>query len=486
MESKLNGLAISRGVSTDEVVRTIQALISAGYKGDELLEKIDEIYGVGARNNLLKVVDYEIPSSKTSITVSYPDILPSEKIKVGDCLIGSNGCVGQIIDIEFDKQDAVSSATILGLGVSTTPKENLFEIQSILYEDLVNLKNNNQLVPGKQYRITDYVATVYDENNVPFYIVEEHPFDIIVVADSTNTLNENARACIHDGDNYYSMYNSDLSKWELKYSLSNDKNRFYWADMENGKGVIYYLKDDRNNICTYDFKEIKFLRYKIVDSLDTKWQNYVGKFIHEENEYGDYLVLSDTGTYFFTFSFIERDQETGEHSIFDSSTYNASSVRCYNNNLNASFKELSGTTLELSNVVFLNYTHNNSFGYGCKWCTFNDYVTDNIIGNKFYKNVAIYLFSSNTVGNGISSCFIGSPFSNNQIGNNNINLIILTELNSSSIGSGLYNLIIRRDDDEVSKYDIFMNGISQKEGTSRPLLIDLTDTPPGTVIEYKQ
>jgi hypothetical protein len=48
----------------------------------------------------------------------------------------------------------------------------------------------------------------------------------------------------------------NASAWELKYCLDNDTTRFAWADEENGKGVIYYMKDEKNNECPYDFKNI--------------------------------------------------------------------------------------------------------------------------------------------------------------------------------------------------------------------------------------
>jgi hypothetical protein len=38
--------------------------------------------------------------------------------------------------------------------------------------------------------------------------------------------------------------------------LDNDSSRFAWADTENGEGVIYYMKDEFNNECPYDFKNI--------------------------------------------------------------------------------------------------------------------------------------------------------------------------------------------------------------------------------------
>ena len=415
MISNLNGLVVSKGTSTDEVVRTIQALISAGYKGEELLEKIDEIYGVGARNNLLKVLDYEVPTSKTSINISYPEIFPSEKLKVGDVLIGSNGWIGQIIDIEFDQQGTVSSVTILGLGVSTVPKENSFEIQNILYEDLVNLKNNNQLVPGKQYRIVDYVATAYSEVDVPEYIVEEHPFDIIVIADSINTLNENARACLHDGDEYYSINNADLSKWELKYSSSNDRDRFDWADEENGKGVVYYLKDDNNNECPYDFKEIKFLRHEIISSKNPgdRWSNYAENAIYVADDYSldDYVNLSDNDLYFFTFSDLNYNNNTGTYTILDSSLIKP--VRVRNNEIKdyRGSVTLNSNTLVLPNIVFINHCRDNIFGYNCRNCTFNSDTSNNVINNDFHNNTIVYSFVNNTVDNGVCYCFIGGAFS---------------------------------------------------------------------------
>ena len=44
----------------------------------------------------------------------------------------------------------------------------------------------------------------------------------------------------------------------MKYCIDNDTNRFVWADDANGKGVIYYMKDENNNELPYDFKNIMF------------------------------------------------------------------------------------------------------------------------------------------------------------------------------------------------------------------------------------
>jgi hypothetical protein len=45
-----------------------------------------------------------------------------------------------------------------------------------------------------------------------------------------NTLSENARAVYskRDANNYFGQ--SDLSKWELKYSLDNDSEKYAWIN----------------------------------------------------------------------------------------------------------------------------------------------------------------------------------------------------------------------------------------------------------------
>ena len=130
---------------------------------------------------------------------------------------------------------------------------------SITYSELKALRDNAQLIPGMQYRITDYQCTTSTVNTSS----AGHQFDIIVVADSANTLNETARACLHTGDTYFSY--TKFEAWQLKYCLDNDTNRFGWADTTNGKGVIYWLRDENGNECQYDFKNIIFDMYEHFD-----------------------------------------------------------------------------------------------------------------------------------------------------------------------------------------------------------------------------
>lgn len=118
--------------------------------------------------------------------------------------------------------NANKNQVLTNLGI----QDKLDKLVNITYSELKSLRDSSKLVPGMQYRITDYVTTTTQSNT---RIAEEyHQFDIIVIADDVNVLNENARAIQHEGDTYFA--NSDLNVWELKYCFDNDTSRFAWAD----------------------------------------------------------------------------------------------------------------------------------------------------------------------------------------------------------------------------------------------------------------
>ena len=157
-----------------------------------------------------------------------------------------------------------------GLTNSPSSAVDIDIFKKITYAELVALRDAHELVPGMQYRITDYETIItgsYDLSVIGTSgylhnagVPESHPFDIIVVADDENHLNENARAALHNEDTYFA--NSNISGWKLKYSLDNDTTKYTWANT-NGKGVIWWMEDEWNNKTGYDFKNIRFLRYAL-------------------------------------------------------------------------------------------------------------------------------------------------------------------------------------------------------------------------------
>ena len=79
--------------------------------------------------------------------------------------------------------------TAEGINVEVTERQ-----AEVTWQELKDLRDSSALVPGREYRITDYVTTTVQENTQS----AGHPFDIIVTADDVDKLNENARAVHSD------------------------------------------------------------------------------------------------------------------------------------------------------------------------------------------------------------------------------------------------------------------------------------------------
>lgn len=186
--------------------------------------------------------------------------------------------------------------------------------------------------------------------------------------------------------------NANLAAWELKYSLDNDENRFYWADIENGRGVIYYMKDEYNNECPYDFKNILFN-----DCYTFNWHTNVPL---------DLSILGNNG------SLVDDD----------------GSVRGVYNNIIKPYYEPDGRNSQrLNNIVFDEDSgwdsgwfygcYDNQFNYNCHDIYFENHCTNNIFGIGCYSNTFADSCYSNTLGNYCYSNTFGSTCNNNIFGN---------------------------------------------------------------------
>lgn len=182
-------------------------------------------------------------------------------------------------------------------------------IEEVTYSQLKSLRDNGNLIPGAQYKITDYQCKI---NKYRTEVIS-HPFDIIVTANTQYELSENARACKRQGDTYYSS--CDLSKWQLKYCIDNDANKFDWADTSSGKGVIYYMKDDHNNECPYDFKQIVFYLKKVT-SIEPEELFTTDMYQLVASSSMNFIKgTSSTIYYCYTFSSIDNDNNIIDASV---------------------------------------------------------------------------------------------------------------------------------------------------------------------------
>lgn len=209
--------------------------------------------------------------------------------------------------------------------------ESIKKIQAVhvTYDELFNLRENSELSAGTLYRITDYVTTVND--NDEDIGCAGHPFDIIVIATSTCTLSEDARAIWHSEskDDYFWINNAKLPSWKLKYCLDNDIHRFMWADIINGKGVIYNMIDENNNECPYDFKNILFKRF--YTNGGGEYNTPISGYYAADHVTPPGFAFKDPGDYMMCYTFTlygyEQSPDSPPEEIIDLSINSSTSVK---------------------------------------------------------------------------------------------------------------------------------------------------------------
>lgn len=287
----------------------------------------------------------------------------------------------------------------------------------ITYNKLKELRDNAQLIAGTQYRITDYQCTTVQENTRS----AGHQFDIIVVADNKSTLNENARAILHNNDTYFADRN--INAWEIKYCLDNDTTRFLWADSVNGKGVIYYMKDEWCNECPYDFKNIQFQRKITNGQLD---------------------IESGINTWVYTFNAYDANNAL----IIDATLLNTAQMddagcHCKNNIIkeyNFEFDSITFSCIRLNNNVFLNKffiidesyfeCYGNTFGFDCNDNTFGTNCHNIAFGNNC---------NNNTFGNHCRNITFGNSCGENTFGSHCLSNLFMDDCSYNIFGDYCYN-----------------------------------------------
>ena len=282
------------------------------------------------------------------------------------------------------------------------------QIISISYTDLKTLRDNAQLVPGQQYRITDYTCTTTQENTRAV----GHAFDIIVTVDDVSTINEVARAVKHDGDTYFA--GCDLNAWKIWYCLDNDTTRFKWADGTNGKGVIYRMIDEFNNDIPYDFKNIQFKHPKDTTTYPYYYYTFASGNVEDNTDCSlNIACVCYSNTIKNTILHGENINETPMilNQIIFIGTVCVSNTFGYDCNSN-SFGEFCGYN------TFGNNYSGNTFRDGCMYNTFGDNCTGNTFGENYISNTFGGNSQDNTFGNELQNNIFGSNYGNNTFGSN--------------------------------------------------------------------
>ena len=448
--------------------------------------------------------------------------------------------------------------------------EQISPLVEITYDELKTLRDDAQLIPGRQYRIIDYITTTSQENTKS----AKHQFDIIVTADDNNILNENAKAIQHKGNTYFA--NSNLAAWELKYSLDNDVNKYAWGDiiqvyedkdvdfiwrtkningdtsvsfnilsserdlynMENntdpddftnlfasdkftpdevfysckasdfpdsniylttqiiddeawndgsyieiqingetvgtysykgdnglsrtpvvelildsysaGCGVIYYMKDEYNNECSYDFKNIQFLRTEdIYSEVDTSIALFGDQYFYTFSWVNENLVIEDLSL--LGNNILQNDE--GQISGCVSNKIPSISAGQSNYEVVSSLSEQ--FALALNNIVFISsYTYDNSAYYGCNNNNFENDCYNNTFGNSCYNNSFGNYCCNNILGNNCYNNTFGNDCQNNTFGYDCYYNTFGNNCRDNSVGNYCYNNTFGNECQDV----IFKNG----------------------------
>lgn len=265
---------------------------------------------------------------------------------------------------------------------------------STTYTELKALRDGANLVPGTWYRITDYVCTTTQKGTRSAH----NAFDVIVRADDESHLNENAFASLNAGDNYFK--DCKLEAWQLKYCLENDTGRFGWADDENGRGVIYYMRDEWGNECPYDFKNILFDRAPLDSVL---YPGILGTF----SACGfPGIELSDDEASLYTFCLCAG---TNSQDVTVIQSGGKTDLLTHDNIVMPSYQTGKGASMVLpgnvcvakgDSILGCQFFKGNKFGVNCLGNTLGDGCSDNNFQNNCSFNTLSDASCGNTLGEG--------------------------------------------------------------------------------------
>ncbi len=330
-------------------------------------------------------------------------------------------------------------------GSSATP------MVSITWSELKALRDAGELLPGQQYRITDYTFTTTDTDTSS----AGHVFDIIVTAEDESHLEEEAFATHHAGDTYFA--NNKLEAWRLWYSLDNDTNRFAWADSTNGKGVVYRMIDEFNNDIPYDFKNcLAYGSYTFTRKVDGNnadasltlygdnqvYDNVIGKYIYNgkqslnknrfvissgnlkayKNVFGDNCRSNGFGNSCYENTF---GSECRGNSFGDGCYSNAFGIECYNNTF--------GNTCYRN--TFGNICYGNTFQTSCQYNTFESDCYSNTLGSSCTNNTFGTGCNNNSFGGGCSRNHFGTACYSNSLNSSCSDIELGEGSNNNTFGS---------------------------------------------------
>ena len=243
-----------------------------------------------------------------------------------------------------------------------------------------------------------------------------------------------------------------------------------------GKGVIWEMVDEYNNLCSYDFKNVQFKRSLIVATKEDPSEDecaFYGKYVGQAMEElpvlpEGYAIDSNDSKYLYTYSVIAADGSVEDNSMGIDLTsagmgiihlcalnrmrenVNASSFALdLNNNV---FVATCNSADEMMNLIvmgntfetlcmgntFVNAAMENTFGNSCGGNSFGNNCGINSFGNDCWYNSFGNYCSGNTCGNYFQYNSFGNNCLYNSFGNNCYDNSFGNDCDNNSFGNDCY------------------------------------------------
>ena len=252
---------------------------------------------------------------------------------------------------------------------------------------------------------------------------------------------------------------------------TNDAGIDFLQGVDRGKGIIYYMKDEYNNECPYDFKNIQFKRYPIISmtsgSTDLVFDadNQKMKYALKDSDSNIFptgaIIDENDSSYYFTFNAIFHDSET--YDIYDASVIQNGIISdkggyfaVQNNKINEAHTSFDNPLdyvqiSKLNNIVINNIInsfehiywssgcYSNTFGNECQYNTFGSGYYSNTFGNNCNSNIFGESCYSNKFGNDCNSNTFGVNCTSNTFGNNCYSNTFGSNCRSNTFGDSCYD-----------------------------------------------
>ena len=244
-----------------------------------------------------------------------------------------------------------------------------------------------------------------------------------------------------------------------------------------GKGVIWEMEDEYNNLCSYDFKNIQFKRWLISSEKESPseeeccfYGKYVGNLIEELPALPEgYYINPEDSKYLYRFSVIAADGSVEDNSLGIDLTSAGMGIYhlCAENrarpNMNTSsfgldlnddvFVATCNSVDDMMNLIqignvfgtickgntFVNMTVENTFGNECWFNTFGNECYSNSFGNDCYYNSFGNSCYENSFGNNCYDNSFGNSCRYNSFGNECYSNSFGNECYSNSFGNNCYD-----------------------------------------------